>query len=375
MAAPGAAFGDQQRLPLPRPPRGRRPAWPSPQDDGDGELGEDEDDDAPEPPQPQQQDRFVVPRGAQPRFGQRGDAGFGGQPRRAQDAGFARSPEGYGFAGPPLQNNFFPQQQGQAPRPPRQQQQQTQLGFLQNLLGQPQPRQPRGAPGPQQQQPMFQMQQQQQQQQRYGQQPMFQMQQQQQRVGAPRGSLPAPGGAGASAANSANALLKALMTPPKDVPQPGYLRRLPAQPIVIAGPKGGGSPIDNLKYVLANDSANKRVAFKAVYDRIAVLMYTSIRINKTLLAMTELMIESMKRLDPKAVARNFEDIMSIMKQVPSSGRGPAAVLEQLQKQNVEFLRRMENNNKKALADVERELQNVFQSQEREQKERTAANSI
>lgn len=146
-----------------------------------------------------------------------------------------------------------------------------------------------------------------------------------------------------------------------NVKQPDYLKRTPPAPNpFLNNPQQ--SPLVNLRTELAFDSANKRLVFKSLHERVNVLMYTSVRINKTLLSMTDIMIECMKRLDPRTVAKELDDIIELLRSI--SGKDTTVttkVVERVQAQNADFLKKMQLQHKKSLADIEKELSTVFKT--------------
>lgn len=145
---------------------------------------------------------------------------------------------------------------------------------------------------------------------------------------------------------------------PQEVKQPSYARR--PNPVIAPSPqKQGGDPIAALKADLAMDNANKRLVFKSVHDRINIMLYTSLRINRTLLALTSLMIESIRQLDPRVVGRQLDEIVQLLSVVGRGSGAPEAVVQKVHSVNAEFLRRLQAHHRESLVQVEKELHVVF----------------
>jgi len=249
--------------------------------------------------------------------------------------------------------------------PPQQQPQQPRVPFLQNWFGnrgaQPpqQPNYPQQQAKPPQQYPFMQPPKQQQLQQ----QPPFPGQQKMQTPYNPFQQQPKPNNnpfMNLFQPKAPQPLLPPYMQQ-QNVKQPDYLKRQPPAPNpFLNNPQQ--SPLANLRTELAFDSANKRLVFKSLHERVNVLMYTSVRINKTLLSMTDIMIECMKRLDPRTVAKELDDIIELLRSI--SGKDTTVttkVVERVQAQNADFLKKMQTQHKKSLADIEKELATVFKT--------------
>lgn len=118
----------------------------------------------------------------------------------------------------------------------------------------------------------------------------------------------------------------------------------------------------NLQSVLAEDSANKRIAFQRLYDRINELTLSSVRINQTLLKLTTIMIDTLTGMDMTGVANQTEQIVNTIRTIMANGSTTPKVLNQIEGNNTKLLQDLQRHHAKSIQEIEASMQKIFAGQ-------------
>lgn len=114
--------------------------------------------------------------------------------------------------------------------------------------------------------------------------------------------------------------------------------------------------------ILAEESANKRIAFQILYERINQLTMTGVHINQTLLKLTSIMIDTLIGMDMTGVATQTEQIVDSIASITTNDSTTPKVLNQIRATNAKLMQDLQKHHSKSIQEIDASMQQIFHGQ-------------